>query len=106
MKKLLKNLKLFLLLWIIPSLVLAYSNEVILGGQNIGIELDSNGVIIVGTYEVNKESPAKNANLKTIGVSYTFKLKDLLESNPDYMIDDLSEIIDILGGLQWAFQVK
>lgn len=50
---------------ILPLNVFAYSDYVIAGGQNIGIELDSNGVIIVGTYEVNKESPAKNANLKT-----------------------------------------
>lgn len=53
MKKLLKNLKLFLLLWIIPSLVLAYSNEVILGGQNIGISINSKGILVVGFYKVN-----------------------------------------------------
>lgn len=64
-KKLATLLLLLLTNIILPLNVFAYSDYVIAGGQNIGIELDSNGVIIVGTYEVNKESPAKNANLKT-----------------------------------------
>ena len=62
-------------------------------------KLNSIDAIFVGDNKTDILA-GKNANLKTIGVSYTFKLKDLLESNPDYMIDDLSEIIDILGGLQ------
>ena len=64
-KKLATLLLLLLTNIILPLNVFAYSDYVIAGGQNIGIELDSNGVIIVGTYEVNKENPAKNANLKT-----------------------------------------
>lgn len=50
---------------IIPTNVLAYSDYIIAGGENIGIELNSKGVIIVGTYEVNGENPAKKANLQT-----------------------------------------
>lgn len=50
---------------ILPLNVFAYSDYILAGGQNIGIELDSNGVIIVGTYEVDDTNPAKQANLKT-----------------------------------------
>ena len=64
-KKLATLLLLLLTNIILPLNVFAYSDYVIAGGQNIGIELDSNGVIIVGTYEVNNQNPAKNANLKT-----------------------------------------
>ncbi len=44
--------------FLIPSSILAYSNKVILGGENVGIEITSDGVIIVGFYEVN----GKNIN--------------------------------------------
>lgn len=55
---------LMLLLLIIPNITLAYSDYVIAGGENIGIELKSSGIIIVGTYEVNGDNPAKKAGLQ------------------------------------------
>ena len=65
-KKLKKSFFLLLLfLFIIPINVFAYSDKIIVGGQNIGISLNSKGVLIVGTYEVNGTSPAKEAGLKT-----------------------------------------
>ena len=51
-------------LLIIPNITLAYSDYVIAGGENIGIELNSKGVIIVGTYDVSGISPAKKAGLQ------------------------------------------
>ena len=66
LKKIKKSIFLLLLfLSISPNIALAYSDKIIAGGQNIGISLNSNGVLIVGTYEVNNTSPAKEANLKT-----------------------------------------
>ena len=65
--KFLKNKLLILLtlsFLIIPKITLAYSDYIIAGGENIGIELNSSGVIIVGTYEVEGNNPAKKANLK------------------------------------------
>lgn len=49
---------------IMPYNILAYSDYVIAGGNNIGMELNANGVIIVGLYEVNNSSPASVAGLK------------------------------------------
>ena len=61
--------KVFLLLLltniIVPLNVFAYSDYILAGGQNIGIELDSNGIIIVGTYNIGDSNPATSANLKT-----------------------------------------
>lgn len=66
LKKFKKSIFLLLLfLFIIPINVFAYSDKIIVGGQNIGISLNSKGVLIVGTYEVNGTSPAKEAGLKT-----------------------------------------
>lgn len=52
-----------LLFALIPMFVYAYSNRVILGGKNIGIEVKSKGVLVVGFYEVLNESPGKDAGL-------------------------------------------
>ena len=37
----------------IPISVVAYSNEVVLGGENVGIEITSAGIIVVGFYQVD-----------------------------------------------------
>lgn len=55
---------LFLSTIIIPISVNAYSEEVILGGENVGIEVNSNGVLIVGFYDVKGTSPGREAGLK------------------------------------------
>ncbi len=38
---------------IFPMFVFAYSNEVILGGETIGIHIDTPGVMVIGFYKVN-----------------------------------------------------
>lgn len=63
-KKTSSLLLLLLTLFIIPFNVFAYSDYIIAGGQNIGIELKSNGVLIVGTYKIGENDPAKKANLQ------------------------------------------
>lgn len=59
-----KVMLLLLTMIVIPTQVLAYSDYVIASGKNIGIELHSNGVIVVGTYEVGGVNPATRANLQ------------------------------------------
>ncbi len=89
-KKIKNNLLLLLLTttFIIPSSVLAYSDYVIAGGENIGIELNSNGVLIVGTYEVNGTNPAKKANLQN--GDKIIKINNQEISN----IEDMLDVID------------
>lgn len=48
---------------IIPTTTYAYSDEVILGGENVGIEVKSSGVLVVGFYDVNGASPGRKAGL-------------------------------------------
>ncbi len=67
--KILKNkilLPSLLALFIIPNTILAYSDYIIAGGENIGIELNSKGVIIVGTYDVSGVNPASKADYKLV----------------------------------------
>lgn len=57
-----KTLSLLLLSFILPINVFAYSDYIFAGGQNIGIELHSKGIIVVGTYEIDKTP--KNSDIK------------------------------------------
>lgn len=49
---------------IMPISVKAYSNEVIVGGENVGIEVNSQGVLVVGFYNIKGSSPGREAGLK------------------------------------------
>lgn len=78
---------LIILTLIIPTTTLAYTNKVILGGETIGIEVNSKGVMVVGFYEVNDKLIAKEAG---------FKLGDtIIKINNDKVtsIDDMVNIV-------------
>ena len=59
-------------LLLLPTIVFAYSNKVILGGQYVGIEINTNGVLVVGFYKVNG---VYNASRLLIG-DYITKVND------------------------------
>lgn len=65
-KKINKLLIIFLLISLIsiPISVKAYSDKVVLGGESIGIDVKSKGILIVGFYEINGRSPGLDAGLK------------------------------------------
>ncbi len=67
----------------IPNMVLAYTNKVILGGQNLGIEINSKGVLIVGFYSISGISPGKDANLK---------IGDIIIKIDDTVIDRITDL--------------
>ena len=96
MKNINKKIIAFLLLWLMPLMVLAYSNEVILGGQNVGISINSKGVLVVGFYKVNN---IYNASRLLIG-DYIIKvnneeiknIKELVSKIEEYATDNQVEI--------------
>ena len=47
---------LWLILLILPIIVLAYSDYIIPGGETLGIEVNSKGIVIIGFYKVGGES--------------------------------------------------
>lgn len=63
-KKLKRTSVLLLSLFIIPTSVFAYSDYLIPGGENIGIRVETSGIIVVGMYDVNGKNPAMDAGLK------------------------------------------
>ncbi len=62
------------LLLLMPNLVLAYSNKILVGGQNIGINIQSDGVLVVGFYKVNGKSIKSNPSIE-VG-DYIIKIGD------------------------------
>ncbi len=84
MKKILLTLSIIILS---PLNILAYSENIIVGGENIGIEINSDGLVVVGFYKVDG---------KYIG-SETLKVGDVIlevEGISTDSISGLSKIID------------
>lgn len=54
----------FFSLFIIPLQAAAYSDFVIVGGENIGIQIQSDGVLVVGLYQVGNKNPGSDAGLQ------------------------------------------
>ncbi len=52
-KNIKKSFLISLLVFIIPTFVYAYSSYIIASGENIGIKVNSKGVLVVGTYPIN-----------------------------------------------------
>jgi stage IV sporulation protein B len=80
-----------------PLNVFAYSDYILAGGQNIGIELDSNGPIIVGTYNIGNSNPAKDANLKT---------GDKIVSINDTKVSSISDMLEVIGNITEDTSIK
>lgn len=62
------------LLLLIPNIVFAYSNKIIVGGDNIGINIQSDGILVVGFYKVNGRDVKSNPSIQ-VG-DYIKKVKD------------------------------
>ena len=89
---------LFLLLtyFILPINVLAYAKELIVGGNNIGITIQTDGILIVGTYSVRGKDLALDAGLKAgdqikkvdgIKVSSIDDMASIFTKSQDYEVD-------------------
>ncbi|NLA33266.1 MAG: SpoIVB peptidase [Tenericutes bacterium] len=73
----------------IPFSVFAYSNQVILGGDNIGIQINSKGVMIVGFYKVNGNYIGSDAGLEIGDVIIT--INDNSITNVEELVDNLDK---------------
>ncbi len=79
----------FTLLLIIPLNIFAYSDYVIVGGETIGIEVNSKGVLVVGFYKINNSFIAKDAGF-AIGDVIT-KVNDKTVENIDSMVSEVEK---------------
>lgn len=91
----LKNLKktfiLLLALIIMPPSIYAYSDYIIASGENVGIELQSNGVMIVGLYKVGNTYPATEAGLE---------VGDVIVSINDQDVEKIDDLVNIVSNVK------
>lgn len=88
--KIKNKLQIFLLalLLIFPLNTFAYSNYVISGGNTIGIEVNSKGVMVVGFYKLNDAYIAKDAG---------FEVGDVILKVNDKEVNDISSMVTLMG---------
>lgn len=84
--------KILLLLLFIPTVVFGYSDYVILGGDTLGLEVNSDGVVVVGYYEINGNYINKHLKVgdriievNNVDVDSSNELVELIDK---YMIDN------------------
>ncbi len=82
---------LLLSFFIIPSYALAYSDRILIGGENIGITLNSSGILIVGMYDVDGTFPAKDAGLKA---------GDIITAVNKQKVDNIEDMASKLNDLE------
>ncbi len=93
-----------------PVIVFAYSNEVILGGQNVGISINSKGVLVVGFYKVNN---IYNGSHLLVG-DYIIKvnneevanIKDLVAKIEKFATNDEVEITYLRNEKEYTTKIK
>ena len=81
------KLILILTLLLIPFNVFAYSDYIIPGGQTIGIEVNNNGIIVIGFYKVNGKF---NQNKLRIGDTI-LKVNDLNVTNIEELVKTIGK---------------
>ena len=82
-----RRLFVFIVLLIFPLNVLAYSEYIIPGGETIGIEVNSKGILVVGFYKVDNKFIAKEAGFKT---------NDLIIEVNNTKIKNINEMLEVI----------
>lgn len=80
-----------LLLFIMPLNAFAYSNYVVAGGETVGIEVNSKGVLVVGFYKVNDTYIGKDAG---------FEIGDIILKLNNKEVDSISSMIKTINESQ------
>lgn len=83
-----QTLTILLTLFIIPQSILAYSDKIIAGGDTVGIRLNTDGILIVGSYEINGHNPLVEAGLKNGDVINQINNEEV------HTVDKMVSIID------------
>lgn len=89
-------LSILLFFFLAPIYINAYSDYIIAGGENIGIELKSKGVIVVGFYKVDNKYIASEAGLK---------IGDKIVSINDTEVNLSSDITNILKNSNGSIEI-
>ena len=81
-----KILYLIFIILFFPINIFAYSDYVIPGGESIGINIDSKGLVVVGFYKVNGNYIGKNF----------LKVGDTIISINDTTVNSISDLTNVI----------
>ena len=77
-----------LILFIMPQNIYAYSKYIIPGGETIGIEVNSKGILVVGFYEVDS---------KYIGKDAGFEIGDVITKINNTKVSSIEEMVNVVN---------
>ena len=83
-----RTLIFLLTLFIIPQSIFSYSSKIIASGETVGIKLNTNGILIVDSYDINTHNAFKESNLKQGDIIVK------INNNDVDTIEDMVDIID------------
>ena len=90
------SLFLILAITLFPVSTLAYSDRIIPGGESIGIEINTDGIIIVGFYKIdgkyNKKDLRVGDIITKVGDKFVKSSSELMDTLEENMIDNKAEI--------------
>ncbi len=95
LKKLKIKLLILLTSFIMPISILAYSDYIIPGGENIGIEIKSKGVMVVGLYEINGKY-----------LTSDLKVGDLITKINDQKVETIDDMTKIIGSSNESIKIN
>ena len=87
MLKKFQKLTLFLLSLFIPISTLAYSSKIVVGGDTVGIKLNTEGNLGVGTYDINGQNTLIESGLKN---------GDIISQINNKKVNKVEEMVDII----------
>ena len=82
-----RTLFFLLTIFIIPQSIFAYSDKIIASGETVGIKLETEGILVVGSYEINGHNPLVEAGLKA---------GDVITKINDNEVEKVEEMVDII----------
>ena len=92
-----QSLKILLLtLSIIPNIAFAYSEYIIASGKSVGMRLDTDGIIIAGSYEINGHNSLVEAGLKAgdiinqINEKEVNSVKEMVATDIEYKVYNMT----------------
>ena len=96
LKNLKKTLIIILASFIMPISILAYSDYIIAGGENIGIEINSKGIMVVGFYEVNGNFIAQESGIK---------IGDIITQINNQKVNTIEEMTNVINNSENKIEI-
>ena len=82
-----QKLTLIVISLFIPINALAYSSKIVVGGDTVGIKLNTEGILVVGSYDINGHNPLVETGLKS---------GDVINQINNNKVNKVEEMVDII----------